>query len=55
MCFVLDVEEFFGRSPVFGPKATLLARFIVLAAKDAVRSPEKPYLSGWSSISVIVR
>ena len=42
VCFVLDVEELFGRSPVFAPKATLLARFIVLAVKDAVRSPEEP-------------
>ncbi len=41
VCFVLDVEELFGRSPVFAPKATLLARLIVLAVKDAVRSPEE--------------
>ena len=42
VCFVLDVDELFGRSPVFAPKATLLVRFIVLAVKDAVRSPEAP-------------
>jgi hypothetical protein len=36
------VEELFGRPPVLGPEATLLARLVVLAVEDAVRSLEEP-------------